>query len=99
MKHHCEIYDDQPFNFKMIYTRYLKFCNSSIGVQVEPQRVAMKAFQHIVQLECIVPITGQIQYEHQMFKLTVTFDQISTAIKKCTDLPTNISQWAISSIV
>lgn len=99
IKHHWEIYDGQPFNFKMAYTRYWKFTNTSNGIPIEPRKVAIKAFQHIAQIEFIVPLTKQLQFEHLMFRLNLNPDQITAAIKKCVDLPTNVAQWAVSSVV
>lgn len=45
--HHSEIYDKEPFNFEMIYTRYCKFalCNSSL--LVTKRQVVIKAFERI----------------------------------------------------
>lgn len=47
MKHHCEIYDRDPFNYEMILTRYQKFANSSTTMQNIEKGVIMKAFGHI----------------------------------------------------
>lgn len=47
MKHHCEIYDNQPLNFEMIYTRFLKFANVNSSIQLVQRPVVMKAFEHI----------------------------------------------------
>ena len=47
MKHHCEIYDNQPMNFEMVYNRYLKFANSNSNVQTAERPVVMKAFEQI----------------------------------------------------
>lgn len=47
MKHHCDIYDNNPMNFEMIYTRYLKFANTNSSVQLAQRPVVMKAFEHI----------------------------------------------------
>lgn len=47
MKHHCEIYDRDPFNYEMILTRYTKFANSSTTMQNIEKGVVMKAFEHI----------------------------------------------------
>lgn len=47
MKHHVEIYDNQPMNFEMILSRYLKFANANSNVQSVQRPVIMKAFEHI----------------------------------------------------
>lgn len=46
MKHHIEIYDNQP-NFEMILTRYTKFSNANANIQTVQRAVIMKAFEHI----------------------------------------------------
>nr|XP_023016496.1 origin recognition complex subunit 4 isoform X2 [Leptinotarsa decemlineata] len=47
MKHHDEIYENQPMNFEMILTRYIKFANANSSIQSMPRPVIMKAFEHI----------------------------------------------------
>lgn len=47
IKHHCEIYDNQPMNFEMVLTRYLKFANANSAVQTVQRPVIMKAFEHL----------------------------------------------------
>lgn len=47
MKHHMEIYDNQPMNFEMILSRYLKFANANSNIQSVQRPVIMKAFEHI----------------------------------------------------
>lgn len=47
MKHHCDIYDNNPMNFEMVYTRYVKFANKHSSMQNVQRPVVMKAFEHI----------------------------------------------------
>ncbi|XP_970921.2 origin recognition complex subunit 4 [Tribolium castaneum] len=47
MKHHCEIYDNQPMNFEMVFNRYLKFANANSNIQTVERPVIMKAFEQI----------------------------------------------------
>ncbi|CAH1116523.1 unnamed protein product [Phaedon cochleariae] len=100
MKHHDEIYDNQPMNFEMILTRYMKFANSNSNTQTVQRPVIMKAFEHIQNLELISMISSsgtRIQKEYQFFKLLVLPRQISEAVKKSVGLPTEVVQWANSS--
>ncbi|KAL5284111.1 ORC4 family protein [Megaselia abdita] len=102
IKHHSEIYDRDPFNFEIIFTRFSKFAKISSTMQGIERPVVLKAFEHLKKLEIILPvssITGKVQKEFQMHKLALTFDQIKTAIKKYPNLPTEIGQWAQSSLV
>ncbi|XP_017784040.1 PREDICTED: origin recognition complex subunit 4 [Nicrophorus vespilloides] len=102
MKHHIQIYDNQPMNFEMVYTRFVKFANASSHIQNVQRPVVMKAFEHIKHMELIQNITGgsgRLQKEYQMFKLLVTSDQIMESVKGWQGLPTEVSQWAISSLI
>jgi origin recognition complex subunit 4 len=47
MKHHSQIYDRDPFNFEMLYTRFRKFSKSSTTMQNVEKRLALTAFEHI----------------------------------------------------
>lgn len=47
MKHHTDIYDNQPFNFEMILERYTKFVNANAMSQNVQRSVVFKAFEHI----------------------------------------------------
>lgn len=47
MKHHAEIYDNQPMNFEMILSRYMKFANANSSIQGFQRPVIMKAFEHL----------------------------------------------------
>lgn len=102
MKHHSEIYDRDPFNFEMILTRYNKFANSSTTMQGIDRSVILKAYEHIKNLELIAPVSGsasKVQKEYQLHRLLLTYGQISQAVGKTPNLPTEICQWAQSSLV
>ncbi|XP_065085183.1 origin recognition complex subunit 4 [Ochlerotatus camptorhynchus] len=102
MKHHSEIYDRDPFNFEMILTRYNKFANSSTTMQGIDRSVILKAYEHIKNLELIAPVSGstsKVQKEYQLHRLLLTYGQINQAVGKTPNLPTEICQWAQSSLV
>nr|XP_022913748.1 origin recognition complex subunit 4 [Onthophagus taurus] len=102
MKHHCDIYDNQLMNFEMIYTRYVKFVNANSNIQTVQRAVVMKAFEHIQNMELIVSVSQgtKLQKEYQMFKLLLSPQQILEFVKKSSaSIPTEVVQWANSSIV
>uniref|UniRef100_A0A182JRQ1 Origin recognition complex subunit 4 n=1 Tax=Anopheles christyi TaxID=43041 RepID=A0A182JRQ1_9DIPT len=103
MKHHSEIYDRDPFNFEMILTRFGKWANSSSSMQGIERPVVLKAFEHLKQLEFIAPLTGgglaKVQKEYQLHRLMLTYGQIHQAVQRMQFLPTEITQWEISSLV
>ncbi|XP_050094419.1 origin recognition complex subunit 4 [Anopheles aquasalis] len=103
MKHHSEIYDRDPFNFEMILTRFNKFANSSSTMQGINRGVALKAYEHLKALELIVPVPGiagssKGQKEFQLHRLLLMFGQITQAVQHMANLPTEIAQWAQSSV-
>jgi origin recognition complex subunit 4 len=46
-KHHSQIYDRDPFNFEMLFTRFRKFSKTSTTMQNVEKRLALTAFEHI----------------------------------------------------
>lgn len=101
MKHHYEIYE-QPMNFEMIFTRYVKFATAHSLLQSINRPVVMKAFEHIQNLELITFLnmaSSKLQKEYQLFNLAATNEQIKEALKGISGLSTEIVQWASSSFV
>lgn len=46
IKHHCEIYDHDPFNFEIILTRLNKFVRAS-HMNVYDRSIVLKAFEQL----------------------------------------------------
>uniref|UniRef100_A0A1B0GG68 Origin recognition complex subunit 4 n=1 Tax=Glossina morsitans morsitans TaxID=37546 RepID=A0A1B0GG68_GLOMM len=85
MKHHSEIYDRDPFNFEIIYARFNKFAKLSTGMQNIERGVVLKAFEHLRNLELILPImscASKVQKEFEMHKLALTYGQIHQAVQR-----------------
>lgn len=102
IKHHSQIYDRDPFNFEIIFVRFSKFAKISSTMQFIERPVVLKAFEHLINLEMITPVgvtSGKVQKEFQMHNIELVLDQLNTAIKKYPQLPTDIRQWAQSSLV
>lgn len=101
IKHHCDIYDNDPFNFEMIFTRFNKFAIKSTTMQSIEREMVLKRFENLKYQEFIVPTCaeGKVQKEYQMYKMTVLPDQIDKAIQSYQNLPTEIDQWAKSSLI
>lgn len=61
IRHHSQIYDDNPFNFEMILTRYNKFTNANSLTNSVSRPVAMKAFEHIkVRILVVLGVNGRM---------------------------------------
>ncbi|KAI4490951.1 hypothetical protein M0802_010625 [Mischocyttarus mexicanus] len=101
MKHETEIYDGEPLTFESVYNRYIKFTNQNSFIHSVQRPVIMKAFEHIKNLEFIIPISNtntRIDKEYQRYKFSLTSQQVIDAVKNYSGLPTEVSQWALSSL-
>lgn len=101
IKHHCDIYDNDPFNFEMIFGRFNKFSIKSSTMQGIEREMVLKRFENLRHQEFIAPagVDGKVQKEYQMYKMLVYADQIDKMIAKYHNLPTEVEQWAKSSII
>ncbi|XP_055919525.1 origin recognition complex subunit 4 [Eupeodes corollae] len=102
MKHHSEIYDRDPFNFEIIFSRFMKFAKVSSTMQGVERAVVLKAFEHLRNLEFIMPLSSiacKVQKEFEMHKMALTYGQIAQAVNKYQALPTEVAQWAQSSLI
>lgn len=101
IKHHCDIYDNDPFNFEIILTRFNKFVIKSTTMKNIERDMALKRFENLKYQEFIVSMgaEGKVQKEYQMYKLNIEPDMIDSAVQKYKNLPTEIEQWAKSSIL
>ncbi|XP_017010348.2 origin recognition complex subunit 4 [Drosophila takahashii] len=106
IKHHSEIYDRDPFNFEIIFTRFSKFAKVSTTMQGVERSIVLKAFEHLRIGELIMPIAGgsgagvgKVQKEFEMHKLALTYGQIQQAVQRYQALPTEVAQWAQSSLI
>lgn len=100
MKHHCEIYDRDPFNFKMIKSRFTKFAVNSTSFKNIDEQMILKAFVKIKNLELILPLNVGESHsgQFQMFHLALTYTQIKAAVAG-TSLTTEVEVWAKSNLV
>lgn len=98
MKHLCDIYDGEPFNFEMVYKEYQKFAQRRSSMQVFDKAVVLKAFEHLIALELVRPLESsggtRVQKEYRLMSLLIHPSQILTALQKYPNCPTEISQWA-----
>lgn len=102
IKHHSEIYDRDPFNFEIIFSRFSKFAKVSSTMQGLERCVVLKAFEHLRNLEFVLPVTAtgcKVQKEFEMHKLDLTYTQINQAVQRYQALPTEVQQWSISSLI
>lgn len=103
IKHHSTIYDRDPFNFEIICGRFDKFAKVSTTMQGVERSIVLKAFEHLRVVELIMPLTngapGKIKKEFELHKLALTYGQIQMAVQRYQALPTEVAQWAQSSLI
>ncbi|XP_032759152.1 origin recognition complex subunit 4 [Rattus rattus] len=102
MKHLNDIYEEEPFNFQMVYNEFQKFIQRKAhSVYNFEKPVVMKAFEHLQQLELVKPMertSVNSQREYQLVKLLLDNTQIMNALQKYSNCPTDVRQWATSSL-
>ncbi|XP_027691263.1 origin recognition complex subunit 4 isoform X1 [Vombatus ursinus] len=102
MKHLNDIYQDEPFNFQMVYNEFQKFIQRKAhSVYNFEKPVVMKAFEHLQQLELVKAMertSVNTQREYQLVKLLLDNNQIMDALQKYPNCPTDVRQWAASSL-
>ncbi|KAK7083037.1 origin recognition complex subunit 4 [Halocaridina rubra] len=101
MKHLTTVYEGEPFNFEMIYREYMKFSHKKSSMQSYDRPVIFKAFDQLKSLELVrcVDSTRGIRQEYQLLQLMMTPLQIVEAIPQLPNIPTDIEQWACSSLL
>ncbi|KAM6269323.1 origin recognition complex subunit 4 isoform 1-T1 [Porphyrio hochstetteri] len=102
MKHLNDVYEGEPFNFQMIYNEFQKFIQRKAHCMYNFEKpVVMKAFEHLLQLELVKPIERpsiRTQREYLFMKLVLDSSQIMDALQVYPNCPTDVKQWAESSL-
>ncbi|KAK2143556.1 hypothetical protein LSH36_832g01031 [Paralvinella palmiformis] len=102
MKHLMDTYSGEPFTFEMVYSDYQKFCQKRSAIQMFDKPVVLKAFEHLCALELVRPVdgsTGRTQKEYQAMTLLVDSTQVTEALQKYPNCPTEVKQWAMLSVM
>ncbi|KAM8806703.1 origin recognition complex subunit 4 [Eudromia elegans] len=102
MKHLNDVYEGEPFNFQMVYNEFQKFVQRKAHCMYSFEKpVVMKAFEHLLQLELVKPVerpTVRAQREYLLMKLLLDNNQIMDALQAYPNCPTDVKQWATSSL-
>jgi origin recognition complex subunit 4 len=102
VKHICDIYDNEPFNFEMIYHEFVKFKNRKFSTLPAERSVIFKCWENLVALELILPKAGdrtrgqQLEYVLNTFHLPQSV--LKRSIEKYPMCPTEVIQWLNSSM-
>ncbi|NXL84272.1 ORC4 protein, partial [Alectura lathami] len=102
MKHLNDVYEGEPFNFQMVYNEFQKFMQRKAHCMHNFEKpVVMKAFEHLLQLELVKPMERpsiRTQREYLLMKLLLDNNQIMDALQAYPNCPTDVKQWATSSL-
>ncbi|NXI94002.1 ORC4 protein, partial [Psophia crepitans] len=102
MKHLNDVYEGEPFNFQMVYNEFQKFIQRKAHCMYNFEKpVVMKAFEHLLQLELVKPLerpSVRAQREYLLMKLLLDSNQIMDALQAYPNCPTDVKQWAASSL-
>lgn len=102
MKHLNDVYEGEPFNFQMVYNEFQKFIQRKAHCMYNYEKpVVMKAFEHLVQLELVKPLerpSVRAQREYLLMRLLLDNNQIMDALQVYPNCPTDVKQWAASSL-
>jgi len=102
VKHICEIYDNEPFNFEMVYHEFVKFKRRRLPTLPDERSVVFKCWENLLALELIMPKAGvrtqgqQLEYILNTFHLPVSL--LKKSIENYPNCPTEVLQWAGSSL-
>ncbi|XP_032067530.1 origin recognition complex subunit 4 isoform X3 [Thamnophis elegans] len=102
MKHLNDTYEGEPFNFQMVYHEYQKFVQRKAHTVYNFEKpVVMKAFERLQHLELIKPVEGpsnSVQKEYLLMKLLLDDSQVMEALQVYPNCPTDVKQWATTSV-
>lgn len=99
MKQLSDIYSDEPFTFQMVYDHYRKFSQSKSSMKAYPKAIAMKAFEHLIDLELIKSTdrSHSIPKQYWPMRMHVSSREIDEAVLHYAGCPSEIKQWANSN--
>lgn len=100
MNHLTAVYEGEPFNFEMVFKEYMKFCHRRSSMQSYERPVIFKSFDQLKSLELVrsVDNTRGVQREYQLVQLMMTPAQVTDALLQLPGIPTEVQQWASSSV-
>lgn len=101
IKHLTQIYDNEPFNFEMVYHEFVKFKRRKMPSLPDDRSVVTKSWENLLSLELVHPKSGRGQV-HDQFSLhrvglSVDPDVLVKAVEKHPSCPTEVVQWLASS--
>jgi origin recognition complex subunit 4 len=102
VKHITDIYDNEPFNFEMVYHEYVKFKRRKCTTLPEDRSVVFKCWEQLLELELVLPRLGdrvkgqQLEYILNSFQLSE--HALRKGVEKYPHCPTEVLQWVKSNL-
>ena len=104
IKHIEHIYDNEPFNFEMVYHEFVKFKRRKYSMLTDDRSVITKSWENLLDLELVNPKTGSgrgagggVQEQYSLHVGGVPASVLVQAVEKYPHCPTEVSQWLHSS--
>ena len=104
IKHLEQIYDNEPFNFEMVYHEFVKFKRRKYSMLTDDRSVITKSWENLLELELVTPKTGSgrgagggVQEQYSLHVGGVPASVLVQAVEKYPHCPTEVSQWLHSS--
>merc|ERR1719225_531376 len=102
IKHIEHIYDNEPFNFEMVYHEFVKFKRRKYSTLPDERSVVSKCWENLLELELVSPrgsgrSQGGIQEQFSLHTGQVPPAVLSQAVEKYPNCPTEVLQWLASS--
>ena len=83
----------------MVYDEYKEFTFSEavkgVGMHAYKWPVALKAFEHLIQMELVKPVEGGMKCskEYRMMRLMMEPVEVREAVEGLDDAPTSVKRW------
>jgi len=102
IKHLEQIYDNEPFNFEMVYHEFVKFKRRKYSMLTDDRSVITKCWENLIELELVSAKTGSgskggVQEQYSLHVGHVPGQELSFAVEKYPNCPTEVLQWLHSS--
>jgi len=102
IKHIEHIYDNEPFNFEMVYHEFVKFKRRKYSTLPDERSVVSKCWENLLELELVSPkgsgrSQGGIQEQFSLHTGQVPPTVLTQAVEKYPHCPTEVLQWLASS--
>jgi origin recognition complex subunit 4 len=103
IKHIEQIYDNEPFNFEMVYHEFVKFKRRKYSTLPDERSVVSKCWEKLLELELVSPrggtgrSQGGIREQFSLHTGQVPPAVLGQAVEKYPHCPTEVIQWLSSS--